>query len=98
MNWLLVVLVLLASAVALVVAGRWIRRRMLDGCPPACSPTRTSTSTGSPWTTRGLVSIPLGFLFAIVGTLTSKELDKAKWAEMEVRSLTGAHAEKAVAH
>ncbi len=46
----------------------------------------------------GLVSIPLGFLFAIIGTLTSKELDKAKWAEMEVRSLTGAHAEKAVSH
>ncbi|TKV58697.1 cation acetate symporter [Nakamurella flava] len=46
----------------------------------------------------GLVSIPLGFLFAIVGTLTSRELDKAKWAEMEVRSLTGAHAEKAANH
>ena len=46
----------------------------------------------------GLVSIPLGFLFAIAGTLTSRELDKAKWAEMEVRSLTGAHAEKAANH
>ena len=37
----------------------------------------------------GLVSIPLGFLFAIIGTMTSKEYNKAKWAEMEVRSLTG---------
>ena len=46
----------------------------------------------------GLVSIPLGFLFAIVGTLTSRELDRAKWAEMEVRALTGAHAEKAAGH
>jgi len=46
----------------------------------------------------GLVSIPLGFLFAIVGTLTSTENNKQKWAEMEVRSLTGAHAEKAVRH
>ena len=46
----------------------------------------------------GLASIPLGFLFAIVGTLTSREWDKAKWAEMEVRSLTGAHAEKAAEH
>jgi cation/acetate symporter len=46
----------------------------------------------------GLVSIPLGFLFAIVGTLTSKELNREKWAEMEVRSLTGAHAERAARH
>jgi cation/acetate symporter len=46
----------------------------------------------------GLVSIPLGFLFAVLGTVTSKEWNKAKWAEMEVRSLTGAHAEKAAEH
>ena len=46
----------------------------------------------------GLVSIPLGFLFAFLGTVLSKEWNKAKWAEMEVRSLTGAHAEKAVQH
>lgn len=46
----------------------------------------------------GLVSIPLGFLFAILGTYLSKEYNKAKWAEMEVRSLTGAHAEKAAQH
>src|SRR6476661_582216 len=51
-----------------------------------------------PLSNPGLVSIPLGFLFAIVGTITSKEYNKAKWAEMEVRSLTGAHAEKAVSH
>ena len=46
----------------------------------------------------GLVSIPLGFLFAYLGTVTSKEWNKAKWAEMEVRSLTGAGAEKAEEH
>ena len=46
----------------------------------------------------GLVSIPLGFFFAWLGTVTSKELDKAKWAEMEVRALTGVGAEKAVKH
>jgi len=44
------------------------------------------------------VSIPLGFLFAIVGALTSREHNSQKWAEMEVRSLTGAHAEKAERH
>ncbi len=51
-----------------------------------------------PLTNPGLVSIPLGFLFAIIGTITSRENNRAKWAEMEVRSLTGAYAEKAVGH
>ncbi|GAA1688732.1 cation acetate symporter [Kribbella yunnanensis] len=47
----------------------------------------------------GIVSIPLAFVLGIIGTLTSKEqVDVDKFAEMEVRSLTGAGAEKAVAH
>jgi cation/acetate symporter len=46
----------------------------------------------------GLVSIPVAFILGYVGSKTSKESDEAKYAEMEVRSLTGAHAEKAVAH
>ncbi len=47
----------------------------------------------------GIISIPLGFLLGFIGTLTSKERsDPAKFAEMEVRSLTGAGAEKAVPH
>ncbi|KAA2248896.1 cation acetate symporter [Solihabitans fulvus] len=46
----------------------------------------------------GLVSIPLSFLLGIVGTLISKERNDAKYAEMEVRALTGAGAEQAVAH
>ena len=46
----------------------------------------------------GIVTIPLSFLLAIVGTLTSRESSTAeKAAEMEVRSLTGAGAEQAVA-
>jgi cation/acetate symporter len=47
----------------------------------------------------GIISIPLAFLLGIVGTLLSKEKPHPeKFAEMEVRSLTGAGAEKAVAH
>ena len=47
----------------------------------------------------GLVSIPAGFFFGWLGTMISKEFNKAKYAEMEVRSLTGTGAEKAtVAH
>jgi len=47
----------------------------------------------------GIVSIPLAFLLGIVGTLSSPERgDPAKWAELEVRALTGIGAEKAVSH
>jgi cation/acetate symporter len=41
----------------------------------------------------GIVSIPLGFLAGWLGTITSAEVaDEAKYAETEVRSLTGAGA------
>jgi cation/acetate symporter len=46
----------------------------------------------------GLVSIPAAFLLGYLGTILSKERNDKKYAEMEVRSLTGAGAEKAVAH
>jgi cation/acetate symporter len=47
----------------------------------------------------GLVSIPLSFFLGWLGTKLSKEKpDVAKYAELEVRSLTGIGAEKAVPH
>jgi len=48
----------------------------------------------------GLVSIPLSFLLGIVGTYVGgrQPVVEAKFAEMEVRSLTGAGAEKATLH
>src|SRR5918998_964287 len=47
----------------------------------------------------GIVSIPFGFLCGIVGTLISKDTSSQdRYDELEVRSLTGAGAEKAVAH
>ncbi|MDI5978344.1 solute symporter family protein [Amycolatopsis magusensis] len=46
----------------------------------------------------GLVSIPLSFFLGWLGTVLSKEHNQDKYAEMEVRSLTGAGAEKAVSH
>ena len=46
-----------------------------------------------------MVSIPFGFLCGIVGTLLSKDTtSQDRYDELEVRSLTGAGAEKAVAH
>jgi cation/acetate symporter len=47
----------------------------------------------------GLVSIPLSFFLGWLGTVLSKEKpDADKYAELEVRSLTGIGAEKAVQH
>ena len=46
----------------------------------------------------GLISIPAAFLLGWLGTVLSKERNPAKFAEMEVRALTGAGAEKAVTH
>jgi thymidylate synthase (FAD) len=47
----------------------------------------------------GIVSIPLGFLGAFIGTLCGNEPEsEEKFAEMEVRANTGLGAEKATAH
>jgi cation/acetate symporter len=47
----------------------------------------------------GLITIPLAFILGIFGTYISKGKSSAeKYAEMEVRSLTGAGSEKAVVH
>ncbi|CAA9518170.1 MAG: Putative symporter YjcG [uncultured Solirubrobacteraceae bacterium] len=47
----------------------------------------------------GIVSIPLGFFFGWLGTVTSKDQEALdRYDELEVRSLTGAGAEGAVAH
>jgi cation/acetate symporter len=46
----------------------------------------------------GIVSIPFGFIMGWLGTKTSNERNYAKYAELEVRSLTGAGIAKAVQH
>lgn len=48
----------------------------------------------------GLVSIPLSFLLGVVGTFVGsrERFDEAKFAEMEVRSMTGAGSSGAVDH
>ena len=71
---------------------------------PAVSGAKTSMIPGVdfswfPLANPGIVSIPLAFILGIVGTLTSPDDEDPKVAaEMEVRSLTGIGAEKAVAH
>ena len=47
----------------------------------------------------GILSIPLGFVAAIIGSLLKPEPDaEAKFAELRVRAHTGLGAEKATAH
>jgi cation/acetate symporter len=47
----------------------------------------------------GIVSIPLSFLLGYLGTVLAKDkADPARYAEMEVRSLTGVGSAKAIVH
>ena len=52
-----------------------------------------------PLSNPGIISIPAGFFFGWLGTVTSKEPEaEDKYTELEVRSLTGAGSEQAVVH
>ncbi len=61
---------------------------------PVVSGAPTSMFPDSDWqwfplSNPGIISIPLGFLCGWIGTVISKETDEDKYAELEVRSLTG---------
>jgi cation/acetate symporter len=61
---------------------------------PVVSGTPTSMFAQSDWqwfplSNPGIISIPVGFLCGWLGTLLSSERDDRKYAELEVRSLTG---------
>ncbi|THV38662.1 solute symporter family protein [Glycomyces buryatensis] len=51
-----------------------------------------------PMSNPGLVSIPLGLICAVVGTLMSSESQPQRFATLQVRALTGAGSERAVEH
>jgi cation/acetate symporter len=65
-----------------------------------CLPDATSCVTFNvfPLKNPGIVSIPFGFFMGWLGTITSSEKNTAKYAELEVRSLTGAAIGKAAVH
>ncbi|MBT8160121.1 MULTISPECIES: cation acetate symporter [Arthrobacter] len=77
---------------------------VLIALSPVVSGAKTSMIPGAnfavfPLSNPGIVSIPLAFLLGWLGTVLDKRReDAAKQAEMEVRSLTGIGAEKAVNH
>jgi cation/acetate symporter len=66
----------------------------VSGDPPALFP--HADFAYFPWRYVGLVSIPSAFLLGYVGAKFSTERDDAKYAEMEVRALTGAGAAEAL--
>ena len=51
-----------------------------------------------PLSNPGIVSIPVSFVLGWLGTILTKDRDDAKYAEMEVRALTGVGAERATDH
>ncbi|MEV7131941.1 sodium/solute symporter [Arthrobacter sp. NPDC093128] len=77
---------------------------ILIALSPVVSGTKTSMIQTAnfavfPLSNPGIVSIPLAFFLGWLGTVLDKKLeDTTKQAEMEVRSLTGVGAEKAVDH
>ncbi|MEO5317235.1 cation acetate symporter [Arthrobacter sp. CC3] len=77
---------------------------ILIALSPVVSGAKTSMIPGAnfaifPLSNPGIVSIPLAFFLGWLGSVLDKKLeDTTKQAEMEVRSLTGVGAEKAVDH
>jgi cation/acetate symporter len=88
----------LGSALVLVFFSPVVSGKVVETVLPSGAIEKTTGSLFSlgvdfhwfPLDNPGLISIPLGFLFAYLGTVLSKENNAAKWAELEVRSLTGA--------
>jgi cation/acetate symporter len=77
---------------------------VLVASSPVVSGGPTALFTGQDWSwfplaNPGIISIPAGFFFGWLGTVTSREPEaEAAYNELEVRALTGAGAEQAVQH
>lgn len=75
---------------------------VVSGTPTSMIPTPEGETGGwafFPLSNPGIVSIPLAFLLGWIVSVTDKtKEDPLKQAEMEVRSLTGLGAEKAISH
>ncbi|MET0188973.1 MAG: cation acetate symporter [Pseudonocardia sediminis] len=87
----------LASAIILIVFSPAV-----SGKPPTASTKSMIQGVDFAWfplENPGIVSIPLSFVLGIVGTYVGqKRHDGSKFAEMEVRSLTGANIAKVSSH
>ncbi|MEV7429780.1 MULTISPECIES: cation acetate symporter [unclassified Nocardioides] len=90
----------LISAVGLVIFSPVVSGKGLDPTGKNLSLLPTSIDISwFPLENPGIVSIPLGFFFGWLGTVTSREpAAEDRYTELEVRALTGAGAEQAVQH
>lgn len=86
----------LISSVGLVIFSPIVSGKGVDATGKNLSLLPTSVDISwFPLENPGIVSIPLGFLLGYLGTITSKERSsEERFAELEVRSLTGAGSEK----
>jgi cation/acetate symporter len=82
----------------IICVGLIIFSPVLSGAPTSILP--DSDFSWFPLRNPGLVSIPASFLLGIIGTYVGgrEKPAEGKFAEMEVRSLTGAGSEKAISH
>ena len=88
----------LVSAVTLVFFSPVVSGKVVEGANLSLFPAGTDFAW-FPLENPGIISIPLGFFFGWLGTVTSRDEEaEARYDELEVRSLTGAGSEKAVVH
>ena len=90
----------LISSVGLVIFSPVVSGKGLDPAGKNLSLLPTSIDISwFPLENPGIVSIPLGFFFGWLGTVTAKEPEaEDRYTELEVRAFTGAGAEGAVLH
>ncbi|QDH10626.1 cation acetate symporter [Nocardioides dongxiaopingii] len=90
----------LISAVGLVIFSPVMSGKGVDADGKNLSLLPTSIDISwFPLENPGIVSIPLGFLFGIIGTLSKREpAAEDRYTELEVRALTGSGSEKATSH
>ena len=88
----------LVSAIVLIVFSPVVSGKIDPATGASLSMIRDTSVDFSifPLSNPGIISIPLGFLLGALGTVLSREKpDLERFAQMEVRSLTGAGSEKA---
>jgi cation/acetate symporter len=91
----------LISAIVLIVFSPAVSTPLGSAKPLASAMFPTASFAWFPYDNPAIVSVPLGFLLGILGTLSTGKMESEypmKQAEMEVRSMTGAGAEGSVAH
>jgi cation/acetate symporter len=89
----------LTSSLVLIVFSPAVSTPIGAAKPLATAMFPSASFAWFPYDNPAVVSVPLAFLAGWLGTILSKEIpDLEKAAEMEVRSMTGAGADSAIAH